>query len=514
MRRRDYSDGEILATITNPDFNISSHYDDNPQRPMLDQAARVVQRMNTDGIVAEADKRWQWDDECQIIIKPPSFVERKSRELVSVLSFDMMYSHLVPVSKIASTIGKHSRHMARYAGLCYRPNSSGNTDPVERKGKLLFNTWRPQDIEPLDQPPAVFLKHCEYLIEDKASREVFYDWLAHTVQHPERKTRWAVVLVGPQGTGKSVLAEILKMIHGIDNCSEPPINQITSDFNSWLAEKKLVIIHEAKRQTRVGKLSDYLKDIIVQSTVLLNRKGIEPVPIENVADFLLITNETDAIEMTSGERRYYIIECAQIPFGANAAPGQDPPYIRTKAMDAHYDELFTGLSDADIAANVPPPECRRILSWLLKRKNGNVTLPINAPPTRARSDMIDANRTDLQRHLHGKYLAREWPFKRRVFNIPDVVDRLPMSVPIKERTQGKVTAACRALGCVPLGSEAVRLANGERLRLWVRSRADADEMATWSMNEVATLYALSKAEIEAKPEPTADDDFGGPGGQE
>ena len=63
MRRREYSDGEILATITDPDFELSSHYRDNPQRDQLDQASRVILRMNKDGVIAEADKRWQWDDD-------------------------------------------------------------------------------------------------------------------------------------------------------------------------------------------------------------------------------------------------------------------------------------------------------------------------------------------------------------------------------------------------------------------------------------------------------------------
>ena len=505
MRRREYSDGEILATITNPDFEISSHYQDNPQREILNQAWRVILRMNADGVVADADRRWLWDEECQIVITPASFVDKTTRELLSKASFDLRYDHLLPLKTEASTVARHSRHMERFSGLCYRPNAKRDLSPVERKGRRLFNTWQPQDIEPLEGEPTLFLHHCEYLIADEAAREVFYDWLAHLVQHPERKARWAVVLFGPQGTGKSWLAEVLKMIFGERNCSEPPINQITSDFNSWLAEKKLVIIHEAKRETRVGKLTDYLKDIIVQPTTRLNRKGIEAVPIENLADFLLITNEDDAIDIDPAERRYFVIVCADLPKGAKPAPGHEPPYIRTKDMDDYYDKLFGGMSDEEIAANVPTSECRRLLGWLLKRKGGNVKLPPMAPPTVARSDMIDANRSDLARWLRERYIDREWPFATPLFHVPTVLDQLPATVPPKERTQRSIEIACRKLGCAALGGAALRIGD-ERVRLWARTRAEAADIKDWTPDQIATAYQAFKSKVR---QPTAADDFGG-----
>jgi hypothetical protein len=50
MRRAKYDDGEILATITDPDNGISAHYDDNPQRDRIEQASRVIGRMNKEGV--------------------------------------------------------------------------------------------------------------------------------------------------------------------------------------------------------------------------------------------------------------------------------------------------------------------------------------------------------------------------------------------------------------------------------------------------------------------------------
>ena len=214
MRRREYSDAEILWTITNPNYEISSHYRDNPQRDEYDQAARVVLRLNADGVVADANKRMPWDDECKIVIKPPSFVDMAKRELISNRSFNAKYGALIKGTTEAWKFGFNSRHIERLDGICYRPNKERNTDPVERDGKILFNIWRPQDIEPLDETPQVFLEHMTYLIPNESDRETLLDWLADLLQHPERKPMWAPLLLGPKRTGKSWIVELFKMILG------------------------------------------------------------------------------------------------------------------------------------------------------------------------------------------------------------------------------------------------------------------------------------------------------------
>jgi putative DNA primase/helicase len=50
MRRENYSDGEIVATITNPDNGISEHILDQKQRTPVAQAMRVIARMNAKGV--------------------------------------------------------------------------------------------------------------------------------------------------------------------------------------------------------------------------------------------------------------------------------------------------------------------------------------------------------------------------------------------------------------------------------------------------------------------------------
>jgi hypothetical protein len=57
MRRMKYGDGEILAVLTDPDFGISDHILDQKQREPIEQASRVIGRMNEKGFtIPDFDK--------------------------------------------------------------------------------------------------------------------------------------------------------------------------------------------------------------------------------------------------------------------------------------------------------------------------------------------------------------------------------------------------------------------------------------------------------------------------
>ena len=54
LRRAGWSDGAIIHVLTNPDFGISAHILDQPQRKPEDQAARNIDQMNRDHVESPA----------------------------------------------------------------------------------------------------------------------------------------------------------------------------------------------------------------------------------------------------------------------------------------------------------------------------------------------------------------------------------------------------------------------------------------------------------------------------
>src|SRR5258705_13619423 len=183
-------------------------------------------------------------------------------------------------------------------------------------------------------------------MRDKLAREHLINWLACVVQYPDKKLMHAVLLLGNKRTGKSWFAELLKVILGAHNCSEPSKKRVASEFNGWLANKLLVIIHELREKGARG-LYDELKEYITQGTTSINLKGIEAHEVDNFAAFLTITNHDDAIPIDDNERRYLVIRCADDPrFGKG-----------TDASTAYYNRLFRCIGTSD----EPGDEARKFL---------------------------------------------------------------------------------------------------------------------------------------------------------
>ena len=212
------------------------------------------------------------------------------------------------------------------------------------------------------------------------SREYLLDWLAWLVQRPERKLMFAVLLLGPHGTGKSWVAELMKVLLGAANCSEPDKKEVASTFNGWLGRRQLIIVHELYERNARG-LADALKNYITQKSIRVNLKGIEAFEIENYANFLTITNHEDAIPIDRTERRWLVIRCTDKPM---------PP------------EYYRALFDCIGTPATPGDEARRVLAYLQARE---ITLDGEgfAPMTEAREDVIEAGRSSLEKVLADAY---------------------------------------------------------------------------------------------------------------
>ena len=125
----------------------------------------------------------------------------------------------------------------------------------------------------------------------------------------------------------------MKVILGPWNVSTPRNKTLVRDFNGWLAEKTLAIIHELKGKVET---SENLKDIITQPTVEVNRKGIEAHEIPNCINLLTISNHDDAIPIDDGSRRYLVIQCAKVPYGALPIPDGGKPYTITPEFESYF----------------------------------------------------------------------------------------------------------------------------------------------------------------------------------
>lgn len=134
-------------------------------------------------------------------------------------------------------------------------------------------------------------------------------WLAYLFKNPSGKTETAIVLTGMQGCGKNTFTNIICRLLGTYANDNATINDITGKFNNAILYKKLIICNEVKSYI-ANKVydGDRMKTLITENTIDINLKFHDSLHQENIANFILISNNFAPIKIEEGDRRYFVLE--------------------------------------------------------------------------------------------------------------------------------------------------------------------------------------------------------------
>lgn len=274
------------------------------------------------------------------------------------------FSHTNTTSAI---LQKH--YSGRSTKLCYRPDVSGRM--VTDKASSAINLHTPTHIRAKPGNVEPFLEFMAYMIPNKEEREWVLDWCTTLIAHPEVKMDFGLLMVSEsQGIGKTTLgSKILNPLVGQQNCSHPSEKMITSsDFNDWLANKRLIIVNEIY-SGHSWKAYNSLKSIISDDTIDVNKKYMPMYTIENWSHMFACSNSLRALKMESDDRRWLYPEITEIP------------WPKEKFISFHRWLSGGGLSIIKAWAEVRP-------TWI---KRGQ-----RAPMTSRKRELIEGSRTDAQ----------------------------------------------------------------------------------------------------------------------
>jgi len=174
-----------------------------------------------------------------------------------------------------------------------------------------FNLWPGLALRPSAEGSAdLFLDHLRHVVcqDNDASYEWVLMWFAALVQHPERLTGTALVLRGEQGSGKSIVGEVMGKILGealYGAVSKP--DELTGRFNSHHQGKLLLQVEEgffAGDKSAIGAL----KHMITSATVRIERKFMDAFDVPNYMRLLITSNEGWVIPAGLGERRFMVLD--------------------------------------------------------------------------------------------------------------------------------------------------------------------------------------------------------------
>lgn len=137
----------------------------------------------------------------------------------------------------------------------------------------------------------------------------FMTWLAHIFQKPQAKPGSTVVITGEKGVGKSTLFDYINKLLGPSGITVSQRKQITGQFNGHL-ETTLLMVCEEAFWAADPQAEGVLKDMITNSSMLLERKGFDPVLSRNYARLALISNAEWVVPASlKDERRFGVFRC-------------------------------------------------------------------------------------------------------------------------------------------------------------------------------------------------------------
>ncbi len=277
-------------------------------------------------------------------------------------------------------------------GVRYIP---GEGRLCEVEGQALLNRWLAPEVTPIDQmvqtdeeasAVALWQDHLVWLLGEEHAH-VLVQFLAYIVQNPGDRVRWAFLMKGPEGCGKTIIVEsLMAAVIGSRNVAVLGNSTLMhTSFNSWQDSRQLCIVEEVYVEGRAKwDVMNILKPAITNGMLDIHPKGRENYQTRNVTSYIMSTNHADALPLVAGDRRYYVC----------AARWTGEEFINDLGGRRQAERYFSSLIEA--AADHPGA----LLAWLqgVSLKGFN---PTRAKMTASKADLMQASKSDLQVAVEG-----------------------------------------------------------------------------------------------------------------
>lgn len=249
-------------------------------------------------------------------------------------------------------------------------------DPAGTDDNIVCNRWQGWPMTP---KPGV----CDRLLDtlryysalESNHEEVFLwmvRWLAYPLQNPGAKMQSAMVIHGPQGTGKSRFFEAYAKIFG-DYAIILNQGAIEDKFNSdWTERKLFVVADEIVARQDLYHLKNQLKNLITGEWVRVNPKNVAAHRERNHMNMVFLSNERQPVQLENDDRRHLVL--------------WTPPAM-TKDF---YDELSAEIAAGGIAA---------LYDYMLNVDLGDFHPWTRPPMTSAKQELVALSLSSEERFI-------------------------------------------------------------------------------------------------------------------
>jgi len=158
--------------------------------------------------------------------------------------------------------------------------------------------------------PAVELvvSHIKAMFSDDAP--FVLDWVSFQVQHYGEKLRFAAVIVGVQGDGKTMIFDKLtRALVGHDHVKTVSPVQVNEPYNDWASNIGVVVVEELTLQgTMKQQVIEEFKPLVTNDTIAISEKYKSARQVRNMANFVILTSHLNALPIASDDRRFHVLK--------------------------------------------------------------------------------------------------------------------------------------------------------------------------------------------------------------
>ena len=238
----------------------------------------------------------------------------------------------------------------RCINLCFKPYQL--SDELNEKHFNLFRGFRASKLPVCKDYSKIerILFHLKVVISN--GDEKIFNWMLKYLKAiiNGKRTDVMIMIKGLEGCGKNIFINMFA--YGIigkeyATATSIPEKQFFGQFNSSLQNRVLAVINEGKNGLR--ECIDRLKDFITEETISIEKKGKEPIILDNYCNFIGDTNNWNILNISPTDRRFVWLECSNEYVGNKEYFDELADVCKNdEALSAFYHYLIEEVSKEDI----------------------------------------------------------------------------------------------------------------------------------------------------------------------
>lgn len=225
----------------------------------------------------------------------------------------------------------HSTAFPKVDGTTFRPDLPERSI-IETEGLRLINTYMDPKVSMIKGDVTPFLNHLGLLFPNERDRMIVLAYMASCLQYIGRKFKWAPLIQGCVGNGKTFFTEAVAYAVGHRYTHMPRADQLAEKFNDWYFNKAFIGVEDIYVPHAKNDTMEILKPMITGERLARRSMNTDQVMETSCANFMFNSNHKDAIGAAVNDRRYAVF----------FTPQQDKDELEALGLGQAY---FTALYD-------------------------------------------------------------------------------------------------------------------------------------------------------------------------